>query len=399
MESRLLLHLLEANVLMVLLFLVYLLIRKQLSFIQRRFVLLSVPLLGAVIFLFKITGVAAAGVVYQLPVYQIGDAALANAAQPSLFEGLMGYEGLYWIGFIGMNLLLCTRAIRIIYKLTRAKATADDNILIVQLEGEKCFSFLNYVQLDPALGPDKQRVVLQHEKIHIQKRHSIDILFLEIVRVVNWFNPVIHLLKRELDNVHEYEVDQIMYHHHNTEYMELLLAYSLGTTSHPYLLTNQFYSKNGLIKRMKHMKTKTKNRWAFALTLPLVASTFVLVSWTFQEQKLQYNELTASSRMVETEADKMPEFKGGQEALIAYLSKTVVYPAVAYEGKIEGTVYVSFLVEASGKVSNCGIKRGAHEALDTEALRVVSAMPDWTPGEKNGKAVNVEMVLPIAFKL
>ena len=97
--------------------------------------------------------------------------------------------------------------------------------------------------------------------------------------------------------------------------------------------------------------------------------------------------------------DQMPEFKGGMDALMKYMGDNVTYPEKAKEEKIEGKVFVSFVVNEKGKVTQAKIVKGANELLDKEALRVINKMPDWTPGKHEGKNVNVKMHLPINFKL
>ena len=95
----------------------------------------------------------------------------------------------------------------------------------------------------------------------------------------------------------------------------------------------------------------------------------------------------------------MPEFKGGMDALMKYLGDNVTYPEKAKEEKIEGKVFVSFVVNEKGKVTQVKIDKGANKLLDKEALRVINKMPDWAPGKHEGKNVNVKMHLPINFKL
>jgi TonB family protein len=92
--------------------------------------------------------------------------------------------------------------------------------------------------------------------------------------------------------------------------------------------------------------------------------------------------------------DQMPEYNGGQEAMFKYLGSQLKYPDGV---KASGTVFVSFIVKADGRVSNAQIKRSVAPELDKEALRVVSAMPNWKPAMKDGKPVDCEMVLPVKF--
>lgn len=94
-----------------------------------------------------------------------------------------------------------------------------------------------------------------------------------------------------------------------------------------------------------------------------------------------------------------PEFPGGEKALIEYLGTNIVYPRDARESNIQGTVYIVFVLEIDGSVSNVKCIRGIGGGCDEEAIRVVSAMPNWTPGYQRGKPVRVQFTLPIRFVL
>lgn len=95
--------------------------------------------------------------------------------------------------------------------------------------------------------------------------------------------------------------------------------------------------------------------------------------------------------------DKMPEFPGGQVALVKYLSKNIKYPSQSKKEKIKGKVVVSFIINKVGKVTQTKIVKSLNDECDKEALRVINNMPDWLPGEKEGKKVDVLFSLPINF--
>jgi protein TonB len=96
----------------------------------------------------------------------------------------------------------------------------------------------------------------------------------------------------------------------------------------------------------------------------------------------------------------MPEFKGGQKEFINYIVANVKYPQEAKEKGITGKVFIEFIVNKKGKVTTARVLESVDPLLDAEALRVISTMPDWIPGEnENGKPVNVSMALPINFRL
>jgi len=94
-----------------------------------------------------------------------------------------------------------------------------------------------------------------------------------------------------------------------------------------------------------------------------------------------------------------PKYPGEESALVEFIRTEVTYPAEAKKAKQTGTVVVSFVVDTSGKVTESKVFRSVNKLLDAEALRVVNAMPIWTPGKKDGVAVPVELKLPITFEL
>ena len=97
--------------------------------------------------------------------------------------------------------------------------------------------------------------------------------------------------------------------------------------------------------------------------------------------------------------EQMPEYPGGPSALIEYLSQNVKYPEDAKQQKIEGRVLATFVVETDGSVSNVEVVKPAFPSLDAEAVRLLSAMPKWTPGMQSGKVVRVKYTVPINFNL
>jgi len=97
--------------------------------------------------------------------------------------------------------------------------------------------------------------------------------------------------------------------------------------------------------------------------------------------------------------ENMPEFPGGDLGLMKYIQKNVKYPPIAKEYNITGKVYVSFIVDKSGSVTNVKIVRGVDKNLDGEALRVVKSLPKYKPGKQRGKAVRVMFTIPINFTL
>ena len=97
--------------------------------------------------------------------------------------------------------------------------------------------------------------------------------------------------------------------------------------------------------------------------------------------------------------EDMPEFPGGELALRKYIADHVKYPVIAAENGIQGKVYVTFVVDKDGSITNARVARPVDPALDQEALRVVNSLPKWKPGKQRGKPVRVSYTVPINFQL
>lgn len=102
---------------------------------------------------------------------------------------------------------------------------------------------------------------------------------------------------------------------------------------------------------------------------------------------------------VVTVSEEMPHFPGGVDALRSYLSKSIRYPHEAQRNHLQGKVFVSFIVDEDGNISNVKLAQGVHSLLDEEAIRVVRNMPQWFPGKQDGKFVKVRYIMPINFSL
>jgi TonB family protein len=128
------------------------------------------------------------------------------------------------------------------------------------------------------------------------------------------------------------------------------------------------------------------------LTVILV---FFFTAVSAQEKK----ESKPNADGVYFEVEVMPEFPGGITALQEFLMKNVQYPEQAKKEGITGKVFVQFIIDETGKVTDPNVLKSANPLLDAEAIRVVSAMPDWTPGKQKGEAVKVAFTIPIMFAL
>lgn len=135
---------------------------------------------------------------------------------------------------------------------------------------------------------------------------------------------------------------------------------------------------------------KTRKNVSLKVALMMLVLLFSFMTSTAQTKK---------SNMAYDVVEVMPQYPGGQIAMMKYIMENMKYPKQAMKEGIQGRVTVSFIVEKDGRVSNVRLLHSVQSALDKEAIRVVKSMPKWTPGKHNGKPVRVRFNLPVMFKL
>jgi TonB family protein len=294
------------------------------------------------------------------------------------------------------------------------------------------FSFFNLIFMNPTLHTEPEaRQILAHEQTHARQMHSLDVLLGELLTIVCWFNPAAWLLKREIRQNLEFLADnnvlQSGFDTRDYQYHLLQLSYQIPTVP----LVNKFNVlpiKKRIIM-MNQQKTAKAGLLKYSLIVPLalvlvlssnaqtvVTTTRKVLSEPTDTTKVhQIKKKTIkiitkndSTEITTTENDgkttyqkveKMPQFPGGEKALMEHIRSFIKYPTDAHEKGIQGTVIVKFVVNKLGKVVNAEILRGVYPSIDAEGLEVVNSMPNWAPGEQKGKKVSVYYTLPISFKL
>ena len=174
-------------------------------------------------------------------------------------------------------------------------------------------------------------------------------------------------------------------------YQKLLLNQTFGIQL--YALTNNL--NKSLIKRRFTMMSKQKRKSQTILKTLLVVPLMLLIAFIVSCNTEVKDEAPDSSVVVEN----MPAFPGGDTARIKYLKENLRYPEVAIREGIQGRVFVTFVVEEDGTLSDVKVLRGIGGGCDEEAVRVIESMPKWKPGKQRGKAVRVQFNMPILFKL
>ncbi len=406
--------------------------------------------------------------------------------------------GIYLIGVGVMTLLFLIKLGRLVALIIRSPKRKMDGFTAVFTGKEQgSFSFFRYAFFpNENVDPD----IMRHEMSHIEHHHSWDILFAEVMMILQWFNPFIYLYKKELQSLHEYQADRdvVATGVDKKNYMMLILQQCTAVDFSG--MSNNF----SLILTKKRIKMITRNEkakglwWRLLATLPVLA--FLMIAntkVTAQEKKavdkpitiemgqfeiydddgapIQLNDtiiygedgssikfqasdsfdpitgepckkLTVTSYnadgtensffITETEkrgdtarysiepfsisgslfetlldvatskedtvyqiVEQMPQYTGGEEAMMKYVAENIKYPQAAKDKNISGRVFVGFVIEKDGSVSNVKVVRGIGGGCDEEAARVIKEMPKWKPGMQKGKPVRVNYMMPIFFKL
>ncbi len=276
------------------------------------------------------------------------------------------------------------------------------------------FSFFNIVFLNNSSNEgDEIKQIINHEKIHIQQKHYLDLIIVELLTIVFWFNPVIWLYKHSLKTIHEYLADEgvLATGYRKETYQRLLLNQTFGIQV--YALTNNF--NRSLIKRRFTMMTKQKtNKSAIlkmAIIVPFTILLTLIISLSVSEKVISRDyekavtieaaatEFVSLEDSIYTLVDPMPGFPGGDDARIKFLVSNLKYPEKARKEGIEGRVFISFVIEKDGSISTIKLLRGIGHGCDKEAMRVVSIMPQWEPGKIEGNPVRVQFNMPFHFNL
>ena len=145
---------------------------------------------------------------------------------------------------------------------------------------------------------------------------------------------------------------------------------------------------------MKTKNEKLNGFWWRLLTAMSVMAILLMVNTNAMAQ----NKEVATDKVLE-KAEVMPEFPGGEQAMMKFVAENVQYPEEAKEKEISGRVLVGFIVEKDGSIADVKVVKGIGGGCDEEAVRVVKAMPKWKPGMDKGKPVRVHYMLPLIFKL
>ena len=408
-----LMYLIKANVVLVVLFGFYQLISGGDTFFKwRRLSLLSIYVLSLLLPTINLASVIDDGspvanilprIAYILPEVTV-------QPLPEAFDWQQFMIWMYVAVALALLLRVCWQVVMVCRLALRSKRLMLHGTAVYVLAGDYSpFSFFRWIFVNPVdKTPLQLRQILTHEQTHVAQWHSVDALLSQLFVAAFWFNPIAWLMRVQVRSNLEYLADRSVINGGTDkkayQYHLLAVAYRTNVAT----ITNNF-NVLPLKKRIKMMNKQTSNplaRFKYLLFVPLAVALLAMNSTAMRanvQKKVvkttKVTKKTSATDKVYEVCEQMPIFPGGDAALMKYLSENVKYPALAIKAQEQGRVVVSFTVEKDGAISDVKVARSVTPSLDAEAVRVVKAMPKWTPGKQDGQLVRVRYNVPVSFKL
>lgn len=421
--TELLIYLIKSAVCLGALYLIYwFFLRKETFFAANRFYLIASIILSFILPLFKIpVYYESAELTYVIVLEAVTIS--AQKVEAGLLNNLSFYQIVLIVYLTGAALFLMRfifQMLQLVFLINKFGVTKMNDLKVVKLDRKYSpFSYFNFIFLNDENFKDKNlKEIIDHEKIHIRQKHSIDLILIEVLTIIQWFNPFIWFYKASIKGIHEYLADNGLLTDglNKATYQNLLLNQSVGIQIND--LTNNF--NQSLIKKRFIMMTKLQSKkiakLKLLLVLPVAAVLFICFTFSANQKVIgqsSVNEdlLTKTEKPIQDVkaekqeekifviVEKMPEFQGGKDAQIKFMATNIKYPQEARKAGIQGMVYVTYVVEKDGSITDVRVLRGIGGGCDEEAVRVINTMPNWMPGTQRGEPVCVQFNLPIRFIL
>lgn len=377
----------------------------------------------------------------------------------------MAQKWIQWLWLTGIAvsvILFAYRLIRIWNLVNTGHRVLHKEFTLVWISNSyEAFSFFTYVVIGENHDNKTREIILSHEKAHVSRKHTLDLLLIELVKIVFWFNPLIWLVEKHLKELHEFQADATAAQESKQDYCLGLVEQVFQNKAIP--LTHSFFKKSQIKKRIVMIQKRPTKRISlinFILIIPLCIGILLYTSCESDSQnpnpELKSEGSTSVDRSVKTlseiredlnkaaiseeskekiaevlddiekngkvmetrssdvnrvpfsSIDEVPTFPGCEEStdkracfndrIITHIKKNFNYPEEAIENGIEGKVSIMFLVDKAGKVTNI-MTNGPHPILEEEARRIMERLPDMKPGKQNQQFVEVPYSIPITFQL
>ena len=340
-----------------------------------------------------------------------------NANEQSVWSWADIIVCIYTLGVVAIFTMTVVQTVRLTKQLRQCEHITDNrgNTIVLTDCATSPFCLFHYIVMSRDDYANNRSFILTHEQEHIRLRHYIDLIILQVATIIQWFNPFVWLIGKNLKAIHEFEVDEAVLNKgiDATQYQQFLVVKAVGNRLQPF--ANNL-NKESLKRRIIMMNQKKSNRWMMlkALFIIPVATLAVSVFANTSDMSNMANAVNTTTNTLSTTnmqtqqtatkvftvVEEMPEFKGGNKAMMEFLMMNMKYPQTAVKAKQQGRAVVGFVVRKDGTVSDVHITKSAgYAVLDEEAMRVVKSMPAWEPGKQKGKPVNVKYFVPITFRL
>ncbi|TRX59459.1 TonB family protein [Fulvivirga sp. M361] len=387
-------------------------LRKERQYAKMRFYLLASTLLALIIPLIKLPKLLfqSNDPIHTMPLetIQLDAMTVTTKADASIWNP----DLLIWI-YVTISVFFLIKFLNslfyLIYLERRSSCEKFNDLYVLKVANIKgSFTFFNWIFLSDEIDKSQEdyEVILKHEKAHASLGHTYDLMFFELFKVCFWWLPTTWFINKEIRKIHEYQADACALKSYGIDqYSSILISSTLRTNG--LSLASSFH--DGLIlKRLIAMKQQAKNVSPWKLgTLGALGVILFVVFACSEEQDGKTKDIFSQSNADEykmdgevyTVVEELPQYPGGLDALYDYVASEIKYPEEARTGGIEGRVYVQFVVEKDGSLSDVKVIKGIDADCDSEATRVVQNASKFKPGSQRGKAVRVRMTLPIVFKL
>lgn len=250
------------------------------------------------------------------------------------------------------------------------------------------FSFFRKKVVDHNLP--QQHTIHKHEEIHVRQLHTLDVLFFELISIMNWFNPIVYLYKRAARNIHEYLADEeaAKFQGDKKEYALLLLSSAFGINTHT--LTNSFFNKS-LIKKRIFMLHKERSRKTailkYGLFVPLFALALMLSSASIRnnEKILEVAEeiplgtpVATVTSLVTQATTQQRQPAGDWKKFYLHLQKSIKYPAAAQDAKLTGYTQIKFSIKNGAPEGTTIGGPALGKGLDTEVMKAILSFNEYS---------------------
>ncbi len=389
----------------------HLALRKETFFMVNRWYLLTTLFLGLII---PFAGQYIQSAMTLVPlqtaavVYEVSQAPLMvqqnfQSTEVETSAWIIALSGLYFLG-IFMGLVKLAKGLFRIHRLYQGGSQYNriGYKVIETTEPHLPFSFLKWVFISKLVPlPERFEKVLEHEKLHVKQWHTIDVLFLQLIHIVFWFNPILILYKKALQRTHEYLADRTVLKTTNKQEYGLLLL-GQRTTGLELALTHQFFNTQikNRIQMMYQKQSKQSARWKYSIALPGLLLAVILFSNAMTP--LMDVDRPALYPGCDLSMEKTELLACAKRHLLKDIYSQIKYPVQAREAGISGIALVKIEVDKIGQLQEPELLKDPGYGLGDEALRIINALRDfdnWEPAIKNDRAVSDEFLLPIAFKL